>query len=496
MRKDKAVKTFFLMIFLFPVVVVLAVLAAESGGNFPGPVHPGDSFNPRDLRSAADQLQDNTFRIDIDTITATFDYFPGGSYADCRAVVVFRMRPGQYRPVIHLDPAIRDNTIVCTIRLNGEDLDISDESDVRVADFEGTAQQALEFQRDLAADTVHTLDMSYRLNLPAGYPRFSTEVTNIEGRGNEERFPTINNTHDLARHILTFRVHGDAAFRCIGSGLVEETVSDVQQWTLDTEQEVASYTVMFVLLPEGDTFLEERNIAGVDVRVMAFVGGASIDTAFAMLEQWIPELINSFGPFPMPRGLSIFLVRYGSGMEYYGGTISALWALEHEVFHMYFACSVVPKTYRDTWMNEAIDKWYEYSADPNYAPIPDTYRSNMVSGRSPVSVGFDTRAYDEGAHIMEAVARELGGRDEMIAFLRYVHGNYSFAPFTTFDFLGYLEEYAGVDMNDRFLNWLYMGVGTSAGAGASSYLSKHEKAPDMTPPLALLKKYGIQPMVM
>ncbi len=493
MRQNEAVKKFLLMIFL---ILVVFVLTAVPAGEFPGPVHPGGNIDHRHLSSAADQLQDSTFRIDIETITATFDYFPGGTYAECRAVVAFRMRPGQHRPVIHLDPAIRDNTTVGAIRLNGEDLDIADESDVRIADFEGTAQQALEFQRDLAADTVHTLEMSYRLNLPAGYPRFSSEVTDIEGRGNEERFPTINTPHELARHILTFRVHGDAAFRCIGSGLVEETVSDGRQWTLDTEREVASYTVMFALLPEADTLLEERNIAGVDVRVMAFVGGASIDAAFALQEQWIPELIDRFGPFPMPRGVSIFLVSYGGGMEYYGGTITALRALNHEVFHMYFACSTVHKTYRDSWMDEAVNRWYEYSADPGYAPIPETYRSNMVSGRSPVSVGFDTRAYDEGAHIMEAVARELGGRDEMIAFLRYVHANYSFAPFTTFDFLDYLEEYAGVDMNGRFLNWLYMGEGTAAGAGVSSYSSKHGEAPDMTPPRPLLEKYGIQPVAM
>jgi len=249
---------------------------------------------------------------------------------------------------------------------------------------------------------------------------------------------------------------------------------------------------MFALLPEQDTIFEERNINGTDVRILAFVGGASIDTAFNMLEQWLLELDANLGPFPMPRGLSIFLTSSGGGMEYYGGTITSLWALLHEVFHMYYGCSTVNKTYRDSWLDEAINKWYELSVDPTFYPITDTYSSNIVSGRSPAGVGFDHRAYDEGAHIMEAVARELGGRNGMIAFLRYLHTNYSFSPFTTFDFLDYLEYYSGVDMTDRFLTWLYHGEQTGYAARTSSSSSHlmHKRKVDMTPPQSLLQKYS------
>lgn len=46
------------------------------------------------------------------------------------------------------------------------------------------------------------------------------------------------------------------------------------------------------------------------------------------------------------------------GMEYFGGTISGLGPLLHEVFHMYFGCSLVANTYRDSWWDEAINMWY------------------------------------------------------------------------------------------------------------------------------------------
>ncbi|MCP4229538.1 MAG: M1 family metallopeptidase, partial [bacterium] len=135
------------------------------------------------------------------------------------------------------------------------------------------------------------------------------------------------------------------------------------------------------------------------------------------------------------------------------------------------------------------------SRDPAFGAIEETYRSNIVSGRSPIAIGFDRRAYNEGARIMEAVAQQLGGRTEMIAFLSYVYRNYTFAPFTTFDFLDYLQDYAGVDMTTHFLNWLYMDEENNSIAGEISTLagrSVHEMKVDMTPPRRLLEKYKIK----
>ncbi len=432
------------------------------------------------------QLMDDMYRIDIRNIAVTFDYYPDSAYADCQARVDFLMRPGQTRPVIHFDPAIRYNS-VNLILLNGEQLNFAQAADVRVLEYTESTQDALEFQRDLQTDAEHTLEIAYRLPLPELYPRFSTEVSDLEGRGNEEIFPTINSPHELARHRLTFRVHSNTAFRCIGSGLVVKSDSVVQQWILDTEREMASGTVMFVLLPEGDTVLEQRNIAGVDVRIVAFVGGASLSAAFNQLTPWLPELEANLGTFPMPRGISIFLVSSGGGMEYYGGTITSLWALEHEVFHMYYGCSTILATYRDSWLDEAVDMWYELSMDPTFAPIGNDYRSNIVSGRSPVAVGFDRRAYDEGARVMEAVARELGGRSAMIAFLRHIHQHKQFAPFTTWEFLDFLEDYSGIDMRSRFDDWLYMDEEVHMPEDTAH---RHGlRASDLSPPETIRQKY-------
>jgi aminopeptidase N len=128
----------------------------------------------------------------------------------------------------------------------------------------------------------------------------------------------------------------------------------------------------------------------------------------------------------------------------------------------------VARTYRDSWWDEAIDMWYELSVNPAYAPIGDAFRSDVVSGRSEVAVGFDRRAYDEGARIMQAVAAGLGGRERMVRFLRDLHARRSFDPFTTWDLADEVQAWSGLDVHERFRLWLYQSPGAQVSAPPSS----------------------------
>jgi hypothetical protein len=176
-------------------------------------------------------------------------------------------------------------------------------------------------------------------------------------------------------------------------------------------------------------------------------------------------------------------------MEYFGGTISAPWALSHEVFHMYFACSTVARTYRDSWWDEAITSWYDKSYPDYLLPIAAGFRSNMVSGRSPVAVGFDQRAYYQGTEIIETMAQRLGGRASMTAFLSHVYRLHAFAPFGTMDLAEYYRLYSGIDLHQDFQDWLFSGGSeTQAALPAPSGFAA---PPDLTPPAAILRRYGL-----
>jgi hypothetical protein len=303
------------------------------------------------------------------------------------------------------------------------------------------------------------------------------------GRGNEQRFPTINTPHELARHQLTFRIHGGKRFEMVGSGILDSFVAgDIQTWTLDTLRPISSYTLLFVLMPKDDVDVEERVVSGVPVKIMTYKGTASISDAFSQLEGWLPQLAADFGPFPAPR-IGVFLVRSG-GMEYYGGTISAASALNHEIFHNYFGCSVIARTYRDSWWDEGMAHWYvDYNKGTNLAPIAEDFYSNVVSGRSPIALGWDERAYEVGAKILQYVGRRIGGAQAVTGFLKHLYETRVFSPFNAMELADYLQSYSALDIHSQFLRWLY-----SIENGPAIPQSLNKKV-DLTLPAEILKKY-------
>jgi hypothetical protein len=451
--------------------LALALAGCGSGGTVPtapslaATASPTLASEPLPATTTEAALLDAVFRIDIERVEAVFDLYPAERRVQAQAAVTFRMRPGQSRAIVHFEPARSPAGVA--LRLDGEDLDPARAGDARLLSYQGSGQASLELQRDLAPGVTHRLEASYPLALADAGGRFFADVNDIEGRGNEVVLPTLNVPHELAHHVLVFRVHAAEAYVAVGSGLLTgRSAGDIQEWTLDTEREVASYTVMFHLAPARTHAFTERRLRGVDVRVLAPAGGVPAEEAFATLDPWLAELQGALGPFPMPRGLSVVLTQSGGGMEYFGATTTSLRALRHEVFHMYYGCSTVARTYRDSWWDEAINMWYELSADPAYPPIEESYRSDIVSGRSAVAVGFDRRAYDQGARILQAVAAEMGGRARMVAFLRDVHARRSFDPFTTWDLADETRTSGGVDVRERFRLWLYQSPAGQAAAPA------------------------------
>jgi hypothetical protein len=445
-------------------------------------------------RSLEDQLLDAVYRIDIQTIRGTLTFDPAALTVAGSIDLVFRMRPGQTRPIIHFDPLNRGALADYDVALDGQPIEGFGPAGLKLFTLPGTTQPSVEISRDITDAGDHLLTVNYRLPLDLTYPRFASNVNDIYGRGNEEVWPTINAPGELARHQLIFRVVGSVPYRFIGSGLVQKSArTDLQEWTLDTEREVASYTVMFALLPQADTVYEERIVNGTPVRIMAFAGGASLAQAWTQITPWLPDLAAKFGPFPMPRGLSILLVREGGGMEYFGGTISSVSALKHEINHMYFGCSTIAKTYRDSWWDEAVTSWYvDYAQNMN--PLPSGFKSNLVNARSPYAVGFDTRAYYEGAEAFEAMARAVGGKQPFLLFLADLRARHTFEPFTTLQLADYFREFSGVDMRPDFINWFYQGkTPFSAESSAAAQAAARMKEIDWTPPEPIAARYPASP---
>ena len=448
---------------LLPSLFALLLGGCVGSGVFGEPTHDDDTADDDDtpvspFDEGVVELLDDTFRIDIERIDVGLDWTPGAETYLGEATVRFRMRPGQTVPVIHFTPPgdVGGDTIA-TLVLDDEPLDVGDSGDVLATTLPGSPQRVLELQRVLD-DSEHVLEVTWEA--PAWWDDVApgwlfTDVSDIAGEGNEILFPTINSPDELARHVIELRVHAETPYRVLGSGLVEEVPGDeVQTWRLDTEREVASITVLLVAAPRSAVSWDERTVAGVDVRIASITEAWEVEQAFDDAEAVLEMLEADFGPLPMEQGLSILLMTdYGGGMEYFGGTITDGWALQHELVHMYFGTSTVARTWRDSWWDEAINVWYLWP--DGFDPLPGWWGSDMVSGRTPVQPSFDLRAYNEGAGVFDLVAERVGGRAALVEALAAIRDEHTFSPFTTGDLVLYLEAETGVDLTDEFAQWVY-----------------------------------------
>jgi len=390
------------------------------------------------------------FRIDISYIDVVYDIDPNADEAFGRSVMDFTMRPGQSKPVFHFNPMMSvfsgflqfedgDHNGLSAVTLNGERLPFSAIKEITMT---GSNEPVFEIDRKLSASDSHRLEFEW--SIWNWFPvwsepgEFKTNVSDITGSGNEALWPTINSPEELARHTVTFRISSDDDYVAVGSGgVTKEVFGGVQEFSIDTGRQVSSYTVMLAAMPRDKVEYYSFDVDGVRVSMMSTVGVDESNRAMGVTSQTLRDLKSSFGPLAQPS-VDIFLVDWNSGMEYFAATNTGVFALKHELVHLYWGTAAVNAAWRDTWLDEAINVWW----CDRVAPINDDFRSGIVGDRGPLRKGYDTRAYNEGARIIGAVEASLGA-EQMDVFLREVYEQRQFKPFTTDEFVADLVEFSG-----------------------------------------------------
>jgi len=437
-----------------------AVAPARARGVSPRPVGvtatsvAGDDLTPAGL----DRIHAAAFRIDVTDERVRLDFRPADNRVSGTATLKFQMRPGQSRALFHFNPsrelgAGAERHLLTGVRLDGNTLD---PRSLRIIRSAPGAEPAFEIDRRLERGRTHTLSVSWDAPATPGrdgrlFPMFDdTEGPSGE---TETMWPTVSSPEELTRHRLVVRVHTERPYQLIGSGRVTRQPDPrAQTWTVDTERAVSSSNVFFAAVPADQVESVSFRAGGVPVTMLSDQRRDSTQRARRIAERTIPALIRELGPFPMPR-MQILLTGWGSGMEYYGATRTGWDSLSHELAHMYFATTAVNRTWRDTWIDEAITTWWDEREDTE--PIGWDYRGRLAVGRPPAAPGFDEDAYGAGARVMARIARELGGDREMLDFLADVYRRRAYRPFTTADFVG--DVLAAQDRITRadLERWLY-----------------------------------------
>ena len=118
---------------------LLAILALAA---LPAAAQPSAAWVPdsQAAGAAADAFLDGTFRIDIETIAVTLDWYPASGWVDGTARLDFRLRPGQSRAVFNFTPFVTSRSAISRLVLDGLSLSPQSDADVRIVTVTGTRQ--------------------------------------------------------------------------------------------------------------------------------------------------------------------------------------------------------------------------------------------------------------------------------------------------------------------------------------------------------------------
>jgi hypothetical protein len=171
----------------------------------------------------------------------------------------------------------------------------------------------------------------------------------------------------------------------------------------------------------------------------------------------IAELENDYGPFPH-ASVTVYVNAPSGGMEYSGATITAESALGHELFHSYFARSVLPADGNSGWIDEALARW----RDNGYQSIPSLAGTSILAAHDYYTRSTDRMAYTFGERFFALQNYKMGGK--LKAFMRHMVETRSFDPITTEDLISEMNDYFGTDVSADFQQYIY-GKGTAAPKG-------------------------------
>ncbi|MEI2779353.1 MAG: hypothetical protein V9G19_25995 [Tetrasphaera sp.] len=404
------------------------------------------------------RVLDDTFRIRLTALTLRLDYHPDARRVSGVAELRFRMRLGQDRALFHFNPLRQvapgtEQRMISSVRLDGRAVD---PRALRLIRPHPTAEVAFDVPQKLSAGSEHAMRIGWDCPIPAAprgwlYPDFD----DTEGPNNETEtlWPTVSSPEELVRHRIDLRVHTRERYHVIGSGIVTRRAhAAYQRWTVDTGKAISSSNVFFAAVPARSARTSTFRASGVPVTILTDRSAHVVATARAITTRTVRQLIDELGPSPMPR-MQILLPGWNSGMEYYGATRTGVGSLRHELAHMYFATTAVGRTWRDTWIDEAVTTWW--AEGRRAKPVPLDFRSHLANDRSVVAPGFNEAAYGTGVRVMSRVARALGGEQRMLAFLSDVYQRRAYHPFTTDQFVGDIVAAQDTIPRATLRRWLY-----------------------------------------
>ncbi|WP_137994267.1 M1 family metallopeptidase [Streptomyces vilmorinianum] len=294
-----------------------------------------------------------------------------------------------------------------------------------------------------------------------------------EPAGSLAWFPGNHHPSDKATYDITVTVPQGLRAFSNGERRSERTANGRTTAVWRSAEPMASYLAMVAIGRYETKSVPATGAAGIPVLSAA---DPSVAAKSAPLLDRIPELLEwsreNFGPYPFSSAGAIVEPTGDVGYALETQTRPVLpqnafdvETLVHELAHQWYGNSVTPATWRDMWLNEGFATYAEwlYAEDFEDTPAQESFEEAFATevnwafppAEPPTERNlFDPPVYERGAMVLHKI-RQRTGDDTFYEILAgwpatHRHGNAS-----TDDFIAYVEDVAGEDLDEVWDVWLY-----------------------------------------
>lgn len=408
---------------------------------------------------------------DLQRVSARLTFDVAGQAASGQATVDFRTGERAGFPIFDLRQSIR------TAELDGAALAPALLAHHR---FGAKGEQALRLIRQpLPPDTRHRLRLTYAVSLPplkaspaGGYQpaltwgpgtvNFNFGFTDLGGGRYLEAWAPANLIYD--RFALTLEV------RLRGAGQqphVLVTNGDARQlgpnhWKVRYPSTFTALSPLLQLHPAASVDSMHRMVKlpvsgrALHVEAHKFRGSTvSLPEQLEKIAAWLSRNEIEIGPYFHGDRYVAFL--HQGGMEYDGACTAEPEALEHEVFHSWWARGLKPASQNDGWIDEA---WTSFHDDqtPSRRGFDFRETAECLSPRSPWNRATPRASYRQGSRFFEGLAAHLG-LDHVKAIMREVYRLHAPGLISTAQLYAHFLDRTGEDqlVARAFRHWVFGG---------------------------------------
>jgi hypothetical protein len=305
----------------------------------------------------------------------------------------------------------------------------------------------------------HELVMSYflpadRVTFTQTGVHFLTSMTDVTNAHFLEDWLPVTFEDDSFKLSLALKVMGGVSEQRLFSNGSSTHLSNAE-WTLDFPETYTKSSFYVHLTEASGLHSNTITYPGVSRNIPIEVYSESpllVEEALNQLPALFQEFERDFGAYPHEKFLAY--VHSGSGgMEYAGATITSIPALDHELFHSWFARGVMPAEGRSGWIDEAMASW----RDNGY------FQSTSVLSRAPTNLAnyspfrksTASNGYKDGRLLLSELDRTFATYGGLKPLMRLFFERYQHRIVTTEEFQLFLESLTMMDLDVFFQRYVY-----------------------------------------